>query len=200
MDISLIVLIGFPILYLTGNLRKATAAAGIRGSLFILYFAVGLVLALVPPINFSSMLAINVSGAFLCIAPAVYSGLQGGFGFRFFLASAITVLLSVTSFFVSNTLTLPYLTPVLGLMVSAVAVLCFGRRSPEHAPVLVGLFGVVDCVMALLSDTANTVTLFDIRTMAMLSLAVCLGAAFLTLRRPRGRHAVGCKVPPEARV
>ena len=201
MDIALIVLIGFPVLYLTGNLRKAVAAAGIRGIHFVLYFLIGLLLSLVPEIRIFPYISSNLSGAFLCFAPAVYIAKQGGYGFRFFLASAITVLLSVTSYFVSNTLTLPYLTPVLGLMVSAVAVMCFGRRAPENAPVLAGLFGVVDSVMALLSDTAREVVLFDIRAMAVLSFAVCLCAAFFSVRRPRGRHAAGLRdVPPEARI
>jgi hypothetical protein len=201
MDISLIVLIGLPVLYLTGNLRKAVAAAGIRGIVFVLYFAIGLLLSLAPEIHIFPWVSFNPSGAFLCIAPAVYILRQRGCGYRFFLASAITVLLSVTAFFVSNTLTLPYLTPVLGFAVSAVAVLCFGRRAPEHAPVLAGLFGVTDSVMALLSDTARAVVLFDIRTMAVLSFAICLCAAFFSVRRPRGKHAAGFKnVPPEARV
>ncbi len=201
MDISLIVLIGLPVLYLTGSLRKAVAAAGIRGIHFVMYFIIGLVLSLVPEVRFSPWISFSLTGAFLCIAPAVYIALSGGYGYRFFLASAITVLLSVTSFFVSNTLTLPYLTPVLGLTVSAVAVLCFGRRAPEHAPVLAGLYGIGDSVMALLSDSARTVILFDVRAMATLSFAVCLFAAFLSVRRPRGRHAAGFKnAPPEARV
>ncbi len=201
MDISLIVLIGLPVLYLTGNLRKAAAAAGIRGVHFVLYFIIGLLLSLVPEIRFSPWISLSLAGAFLSIAPAVYIALSGGYGYRFFLASAITMLLSVTSFFVSNTLTLPYLTPVLGLAVSAVAVLCFGRRAPEHAPVLAGLFGVGNSVMTLLSDSARTIALFDVRAMAVLSFAVCLCAAFFSVRRPKGRHAAGFKnVPPEARV
>ena len=66
---------------------------------------------------------------------------------------------------------------------------------------LAGLFGVTDSVMALLSDTARAVVLFDIRTMAVLSFAICLCAAFFSVRRPRGKHAAGFKnVPPEARV
>ena len=201
MDISLIVLIGLPVLYLTGNLRKAAAAAGIRGVHFVLYFIIGLLLSLAPEVRLSSWISFSLAGAFLCIAPAVCIALSGGYGYRFFLAAAITILLSVTSFFVSNTLTLPYLTPVLGLAVSAVAVLCFGRRAPEHAPVLAGLFGIGDSVMSLLSDPASSVVLFDVRTMAVLSFAVCLIAAFFSVRRPRGRHAAGFKnVPPEARV
>ena len=179
----------------------AVAAAGIRGVHFVLYFIIGLLLSLAPEIRFAPWISISLAGAFLCIAPAVYTTLSGGYGYRFFLASAITMLLSVTSFFVSNTLTLPYLTPVLGFAVSAVAVLCFGRRAPEHAPVLAGLFGIGDSVMALLSDTARTVVLFDVRAMAVLSFAVCLCAAFLSVRRPRGRHAAGFRnAPPEARV
>lgn len=201
MDISIIVLIGLPVLYLTGNLRKAVAAAGIRGVHFVLYFVIGLMLSLIPVIRISPWVSFSPTGAFLCIAPVIYIAMQGGYGYRFFLASAITVLLSVTSFFVSNTMTLPYMTPILGLAVSAVAVICHGRRAPEHAPVLAGVFGTVDSVMALLSDTARTVVLFEVCTLAALSFTICLCAAFFSMRRPRGRHAAGFKnVPPEARV
>ena len=201
MDISLIVIIGLPVLYLTGNLRKAVAAAGIRGVPFVLYFTIGLLLSLIPSVRIFPWVSLSLAGAFLCIAPAVYVALHDGYGYRFFLASAITVLLSVTSFFVSNTLTLPYLTPVLGLAVSALAMLCFGRCAPKHAPMLAGLFGTADSVMALLSDSARTVVLFDVRAMVLLSFTVCLCAAFFSVRRPRGRHAAGFKkLPPEARV
>jgi hypothetical protein len=201
MDISLIVLIGLPVLYLTGSLRKAVAAAGIRGVHFVLYFVIGLVLSLVPVIRIFPWISISLDGAFLSIAPAVYIALHGGYGYRFFLASAITVLLSVTSFFVANTLTVLWLTPGLGLAVSAVAVLCHRRRAPEHAPILAGLFGVADSIMTLLADTARTVVLFNVSEMAVLSFTVCLLAAFFSLRRPRGRHAAGFKdMPPEAHV
>ena len=202
MDFSLIILIGLPALYLTGNLRKAVAAAGIRGTVFVLYFMIAALLSLVPQIHIVPWFSFNLAGAFICIAPAIYIALQGGYSYRFFLAACIVILLSITAFFVDNTFTLPYLTPLLGLAVSAVAVMCHGRRAPEHAPVLAGLFGVADSIMALLSDTARTVVMFNICTLASLSFTVCLLAAWLSLRRPRGKHAAAYKhgVPPEARA
>lgn len=191
MDISLIVLLGLPVLYLTGNLRKAVASAGIRGIVFVLYFVIAVLLSLAPKISISPGLSLNIAGTFLSVAPAVYIAMQRGYTYRFFLASSITVLFSISAFFVTNTLTLPYLTPVLGLAVSAVAVLCHGRRAPEHAPVLAGLFGAADSTMALLADTARSVVLFDVCAMAAISFAVCLCATFLSVRRKRGRHTTG---------
>ncbi len=189
MDISLIVLLGMPILYLTGNLRKAVAAAGIRGNVFVLYFVIAILLSLIPVIRIFPWVSISISGAFLCIAPAVYIALQGGFSYRFFLAASLTVLLSISAFFISNTLTLPYLAPVLWLAVSAVAVLCHGRRAAEYAPVLAGLFGMADSVMALLADIVRTVVLFNVSALATLCFAICLCAAFFSFR-PRRRSAM----------
>lgn len=194
MDMSLIVLIGLPVLYLTGNLKKAVAAAGIRGAVFVLYFVIAVLLSLAPAVYILPNLSVSLSGAFLCIAPAVYIGLQGGYTYRFFLASSLTALLSVSVFFVINTLALPYLSPVPGLAMSAVAILCHGRRAAEYAPVLAGLFGAVDSIMVLLTDTARAVVLFDVSAMATLSLSVCLLAAFLSLHtrhRHPARHARG---------
>jgi hypothetical protein len=189
LDVSLIVLLGLPVLYLTGNLRKAISSAGIRGNIFVMYFVIAILLSLIPVIRIFPWISISFSGAFLCIAPAVYIALQGGFTYRFFLAASLTVLLSITAFFVTNTLTLPYLTPVLGLAVSAVAVICHGRRAAEYAPVLAGLFGAADSVMALLADIVRTVVLFNVSALAALCFTVCLFTAFLSFR-PRRRHAV----------
>ena len=201
MDISLIVLVGFPVLYLTGSLHKAAAAAGIRGTQFVLYFVIATLLSLAPRIPILPGLSLDLTGLFMCMAPVVYIFCHCGYTYHFFLAATITMLLSVTSFFVTNTLTLPYLSPILGLAVSAVAVLCHGRRAPEYAPVLAGLFGLGDTIMTLLADSARNVVLFDIRTMAALSFAVCLCASFFSIRRKRGRHAAPYgrhDAPPEA--
>jgi hypothetical protein len=201
MDISLIVLIGFPVLYLTGSLRKAVAAAGIRGVVFVLYFTIASILSLVPRIQLLPWVSLDLAGVFMSVAPAVYVLRQHGYSFHFFLAASITILLSVTAYFVTNTLTLPYLSPFLGFAVSAVAALCHGRRAPEYAPVLAGLFGLGDSAMALLSDSARAVALFDVREMVALSFAVCLCVAFFSVCRPRGKHAAGYRhrgVPPEA--
>ena len=47
MDVSLIVLLGLPVLYLTGNLRKAVSSAGIRGNVFVMYFVIAILLSLI---------------------------------------------------------------------------------------------------------------------------------------------------------
>jgi hypothetical protein len=70
-----------------------------------------------------------------------------------------------------------------------VAVICHGRRAAEYAPVLAGLFGAADSVMALLADITRTVVLFNVSALAALCFTVCLFAAFLSFR-PRRRHAV----------
>jgi hypothetical protein len=72
MDFSLIALIGFPVLYLTGNLRKAVASAGIRGIVFVLYFIISALLSLIPRIGLFPWISLDLAGLFMGVAPAVY--------------------------------------------------------------------------------------------------------------------------------
>ncbi len=183
MSISLIIMVGLPVLYLTGSLRKATSAAGIGGTAFVLYFVLCAALSIVPIVTVIDKISVCVSGAFLCFAPAFFLLIQKDFTFRFYLASAITVLLSVSASFVSISYTVTYLSAVLIFAVSLLALLFMKSRAPLYAPVLIGIYSIAEDIMALLTETVRTVTAFDVLDIASLSLVVCLAASYL-LSRP----------------
>ena len=179
MSISLIVMVGLPVLYLTGSLRKATGAAGIGGKAFVLYFVICAALSIIPVVTIIDRISVCVAGAFLCIAPAFYLVFHKGVTFRFYLASAITVLLSVSASFVSFSYTVTYLSAVLMCAVSLLALLFTKNRAPLCAPVLIGIYSVAENIMALLTETVSTVTAFDVMDIASLSFVVCLAASYL---------------------
>jgi hypothetical protein len=51
MDISFIVILGLPVLYVTGSLKKIVKNAGIGGAAFVLYFACTAALSFVPVVS-----------------------------------------------------------------------------------------------------------------------------------------------------
>jgi len=183
MSISLIVMVGLPVLYLTGSLRKATRAAGVGGTVFVLYFIICALLSILPIVTVTKSISVCVAGAFLCIAPVFYLIIQKDFTFRFYLASAITVLLSVSACFVSISYTVTYLSASLIFLVSLIALLFMKGRAPIYAPVLIGIYSIAENIMALLTDTVRTVTAFDVMDIASLSFVACLTASYL-LSRP----------------
>jgi len=183
MSISLIVMVGLPVLYLTGSLRKATSAAGVSGTVFVLYFIICTLLSIVPIVTVANGVSVCVAGAFLCIAPVFYLIIQKEFTFRFYLASAITVLLSVSACFISISYTVTYLSAALIFLVSLIALLFMKGRAPLFAPVLIGIYNIAEDIMALLTDTVRSVTAFDVMDIASLSFVVCLAASYL-LSRP----------------
>jgi hypothetical protein len=179
MSISLIVMVGLPVLYLTGSLRKATTAAGIGGAAFVLYFIICAGLSIIPVVAVTDSVSVCVAGAFLCIAPVIYLIIQKDFTFRFYLASAITVLLSVSASFVSISYTVTYLSAALIFAVSLLALLFMRSRAPLYAPVLIGIYSVAENIMALLTDTVRSVTAFDVMDIASLSFVICLAVSYL---------------------
>ncbi len=183
MSISLIVIVGLPVLYLTGSLRKATSAARLGGTAFVLYFIICALLSVVPIVTVTNGISVCAAGAFLCVAPVFYIIYQKGFTFRFYLASAITVLLSVSASFVSISYTVTYLSAVLIFFVSLIALLFMEGRAPLYAPVLIGIYSIAEDIMALLTDTVRTLTVFDVMDIASLSFVVCLAVSYL-LSRP----------------
>lgn len=183
MSISLIVMVGLPVLYLTGSLRKATSASGLGGTAFVLYFIICALLSIVPVVTITDRISVCVAGAFLCLAPAVYLLVQKDFTFRFYLASAITVLLSVSASFISISYTVTYLSAALIFAVSLLALLFMKERAPLYAPILIGIYSIAEDIMGLLTETVRTVTAFEVLDIASLTFVLCLAASYL-LSRP----------------
>lgn len=199
MDISAVVLLSLPVLYVTGSLRKSVINAGASGTCFVLYFAIVIALAFVPVVRITQSVSADVSGAFFCIAPAVYLLVKKAYRYQFFIAVALIVLLSVASSFLSNSYSLPYLSYVVSVLVALIAILFFGMRAPLYTPVLIGIFCVIERVMQQMVSMYNRVVFFDCIRMASLSFVVCLFLTYL-ITKPRRKHLKGNRVQNEQTV
>lgn len=183
MSISLVIMLGLPILYLTGSLRKSTGAADISGVCFVLYFIISALLSLFPPIMIGGDIGIILPGAFMCLAPVVYLIIRREFNFRFYLAAMVTVLVSVTASFVSISYTISFISALLIFSVSFVSLIFLKSRAPLFAPVLIGIYSVSADIMSLLTEAVRTVYAFDVLDIASISFVVCLAASYF-LSRP----------------
>lgn len=186
MSISLIVILGLPVLYLTGSLRKAAGAARIGGTAFVLYFVFAAVLSVMPYIALIPAVALCAQGAFFSIAPAVYLAFHKDYGFGFYLSCALTVLIAVSASFFTISYTITYLPVFIMLVVTFLAVVCHKRRAPVFLPVLMGIYSMAEAVMELLTDTARTVVLFDAVDAASFGFVICLAVSFVMARFDRG--------------
>ncbi len=183
MSISLVIMLGLPILYLTGSLRKSTSAAGLSGACFVFYFIITALLSVFSPIMIAQNIGISLSGAFMCLAPVVYLIVQRVFTFRFYLAAMVTVLISVTASFVSISYTISFISALLVFSVSLISLIFLKNRAPLFAPVLIGIYSVAADIMSLLTEAVRTVYAFDVLDIASISFVACLAVSYL-LSRP----------------
>jgi hypothetical protein len=188
MDISFIVILGLPVLYVTGSLKKIVKNAGIGGAAFVLYFAITAALSFIPAAELIQGICVNPAGAFFCIAPAVYLAIKKRYTYIYYLAVVITTLFAVAVSFFTNTYTLPYLSYIVVLVIAAAAVVCFKTNAPLFAPVMMGVYGVAGRFMELFGGMNDSVTLFTGIGTISLCAAVCLFASYL-FTRPRGAHS-----------
>lgn len=189
MNISMIAMLGLPVLYLTGSLRQTAGALKISGKAFAGYFLVAAALTLIPKITLFDPVTFNASGAFLCIAPAVYAAMHGGFGYRALLSCLLCVLLSVLAYYILSTYTVPYIGQLTSAAVAIVALLCLGRYAAPIAPVLAGIYGVSEGIMGMLSGQASTLRLFDVTELATLCFVICFTASAIIIHGRRGASA-----------
>jgi len=197
MSISLIVMLGLPVLYLTGSLRKSVSAMRIGGKAFVSYFLVGAALSLLPVIPLLPGLHINIAGAFLCVAPVIYLAHRKDMDFRFLLAAMLTVLLSVSAYYLLASFTLPYLQPLTGAAVAFLALACLGSRATPRAPVLAAAYGISENIMALLTGQVRTMRLFDVPELAILCFFFCfaLSAIAVFFRPAEARESNAPELP-----
>ena len=187
MDISLVIIIGLPVLYMTGSLRKIVADADVGGRCFVLYFACTAVLSFLPEVNISQNVSLNIAGAFFCIAPAVYLIFKKGYFFSFYFVFTLVTLLGVIFSLVFSTYTLSYLPYIKSGIVALIAVVCFKKRAPVFVPVLMGVFSMAESLMLLLTGMYMT-ALFDSVNTACVSIVFSLFAVSLFRKRKKGRH------------
>ncbi len=181
MNISLIVMLSLPVLYLTGSLRKTVAKMKIGGTAFVAYFLAAAVLSMIPVVTVLPGLSMNIAGMFLCIAPAVYLAFKKDCGYKFLLASKLMILLAVLSHYLFLSLTLPAIKPMTGAAVAIVAICCLGYKAAPKAPALAGVYSVSENLMALLTGQMRTLYLFDAAELAVFCFMLCFAAASLAL-------------------
>lgn len=188
MDISFIVILGLPVLYLTGSLKKIVRNTGVNGMCFVLFFAITAALSFIPEVKLTQDMHLSLDGAFFCISPAVYLIVKKRYTYKYYLTFVLTTLFSVVISFFSNLYTMPYLPYIVSLVIAVAAVLCFKAGAPIFTPVMMGVYGIAAGCMQLLSGMDNTIVLFGGLGMTSLSTAVCLFVAYV-VARPRGKHA-----------
>lgn len=187
MDATLIVMLGLPVLYVTGSLKKEVANARISGVCFVLYFLCAAALSLIPRLQIVPAVSLSLQGAFFCIAPATYLAAKRRYNYQFYFCSALMVLLAVSVTFFLGSYTLPYLPYPLGLLISLIAVLCFKALAPVFAPMLIGMYGIAESIMQMLTGSGATVWFGDIK-MTSVSVVLCIFTAYY-VTRPRGKHS-----------
>lgn len=188
MDISFIVILGLPVLYLTGSLKKIVANTGLSGLCFVMYFAITAALSFIPEIRLSQGMRLSLSGAFFCISPAIYLVVKKQYTYKYYLSFVLTTLFSVAISFFSNMYAMPYLPYIISFIIAITAVLCFKAGAPVFAPVMMGVYGIAGGCMQLLSGMDNMIMLFGGLGMTSLSTAICLFVAYI-VAKPRGKHA-----------
>lgn len=188
MDLYVIIVIGLPVLYVTGSLKKTVKNTGTSGAAFVQYFLCTSLLALLPDIHVSQGISIYVAGAFFCISPVLYLAVKRKLSFSYVIAMIVVALISVASAFLINAYTMTYLPFLIGGGVCIIALLCCKSRAPIVVPVLVGIFSAVQSGMTLLVSGYSNAVFFDCLSLAAASTAVCLFAAYI-LKKPSGRHA-----------
>lgn len=188
MDISFIVILGLPVLYLTGSLKKVVENTAVSRMCFVMYFGVTAALSLIPELKLTPGMRLNLSGAFFCLSPAIYLVIKKQYTYRHYLTFVLTTLFSVVLSFFSNTYTMPYLPYIVSFALAVTAALCFKAGAPVFAPVMMGIYGIAGGCMQLLSGMDNSIVLFGGLGMTSLSTAICLVFSYI-VARPRGKHA-----------
>lgn len=193
MDGSLIVILGFPVLYLTGNLRRGTECLNVKGSAFVLYFACTAALLLLPAVWVTQGFALSFGGLFYCFAPLALIISQRDFPVGLPIAMALCVLFSCAEELIWGDYTIRFLPYAEGVVIAITALVCLGHRAAVFAPVLAGLFEAAAHTVRLISGTDATPWLSGICA-ASVAIAVSYFVGTVRLRAPyiarhTSRHA-----------
>lgn len=187
MDISIIIMLGLPMLYITGSLRKVVANAGVRGTCFVLFFVGVIVLSLLPVVKITDEMSLCLAGAFFCMAPAIYLVIKNEFHFKFYISFVLTVFLSVVATLFSESIVKSYLLYFCMMLIVLIAVLFFKSKAPIFVPVLMGVFFVTKSITRIFIGTYYLTTWFDSIDVASVTLVASLFLAYF-VTRPKGRH------------
>lgn len=189
MDISFIVILGLPVLYLTGSLKKIVANTNVSGRSFVLYFVCTAVLSLLPVLNITQNVSINLSGAFFCMAPAVYLAVKKQYNYKILITFAGIAIVAITVSFMFHSYTLPYLKYLISILISIIAIICFKKSAPVYVPVLIGIYSVFRSTMQLFINAYYQNVFFYGIEMISIAIVICLFFAYFT-KKQKGRHSI----------
>jgi hypothetical protein len=189
MDGSLIVILGFPILYITGSLRQTAAFLHVRGAVFVLYFACTAALLLLPEVRIATNFSLSFAGLFYCFAPLALIISQRDLPMGLPVAASLCVLFSCAEELIWGDYTIQFLPYIEGIIIAITALGCLGRRTAIFAPVLAGLYEAAAHTVRLISGMDATAWLSGICA-ASVAIAVSFLAGAVRLRQPHiARHA-----------
>lgn len=189
MDGSLIVILGFPALYITGSLHKAAALLKVKGVTFVLYFLCTAALLLLPRLRVANNFSVNFAGLFYCFAPVALIVSQRKFPVGLPVAAALCVLASCIEELVWGDYTISYLPYIEGTAIAIIALSCLGRRAALFAPVLAGVYEASAHTVRLITGLDTTAWLSGICA-ASVAIALSFFACAVRLRRPQKAHYV----------
>ncbi len=193
MDISFIVILGLPVLYITGSFKKIVINAGVGGAAFVVFFVITAALSFIPVIQLVEGIRVNTAGAFFCIAPAIYLAVKRRYTYIYYLAVVITTLFAVGVTFFTNTYTLQYLPYIVVFVIAAAAIICFKSNAPLFAPVMMGVYGTAEGFMELFGGMDDSIILFAGIGTISLCAAFCLLMSYL-FTRPRGARSAQIQI------
>jgi hypothetical protein len=190
MDGSLIVLLGFPVLYLTGSLHRTASTLKVSGGAFVLYFACTAALLLLPTVRVAGRFSLCFAGLFYCFAPIAALIRRRDFPVGLPVAAALCVLFSCVEELLWGDYTISFLPYAEGVVIAVTALLCIGRRAALFAPLLAGLYEVTAHIVRIVSGVDATAWLSGICATSV-AIAISFVASMVLLHQPHHvpRHA-----------
>lgn len=187
LEFWVVVMISLPVLYMTGSLRRAVMIMGISGKAFLLYFAIGIVLAMLP-IVYAYRTGINVCGAYLCLSATIYAAATKRFDYRLFIAAAAALLIGVAEFVVSNSFVLPNIGYIRTAIVCIASILIYRGQAALFLPVIALVYNAAVFVVSLVLGLSHNFCLFSDMELILFGITVSLIVSY-AFERTHGRHA-----------
>ena len=182
MEYWMIILIGLPVLYMTGSLRKSVTNAGVSSAAFVLFFLCAAVLTLLGPVRVAKNISINIAGAFVCLAPMAYLVSKKRLHYSFFVAAVFVLAAGATAVLLRGSYTIAFLPYLVGVVIVAAALMSGRVYAPVYAPALMGVYTIVSCGIETGIRAVGRVVWFDCIGVAMVSICVCLIASYTLVR------------------
>lgn len=186
MDYWVVAMISLPVLYSTGSLKRAVMLSGLSGKAFLIYFGIGVVLAMLP-IVYIYKTGINVCGAFLCLSSAIYAAARKRYDYRLFIAAAAALLIGVAEFVVSNSFVLPHISYIKTAIVCLTAVLIYRGQAALFLPVIALVYNAAVFLVSVVLGLSHNFCLFADMELILFGIVVCLFVSY-AFERTHGRH------------